>query len=654
MRQSSRHRKISRRAAAWALLITLTGTGVMASAETAVDKAEADFSLDTVIVTAQRMETRELDTPATVTVLDEKALKSSGARTVFDALAFTQGITNFAYGPGGQDYGAMDSRVVIRGFDRGALVLINGAPINLLNKNSLDSIPLETVERIEIVKGASSTLYGAEAFGGVINIITKTGGPEQASVGVAVGNVGYRKYLANYVGQDFSLFYSKQDFGAEDRTSPDRRTIDSTIRNYYQNRGKGDKENWGVNVNLNEKWNFNYLRSEGNSRYGTTPYWDPATDPSNKSTTSNNKSYHYKDIKDNATLTYDDKDNSFKSLFFYGARDLYGETTNNYTKKTTVNTSNYKAYNLGLDTQKSWKLREGKDNLLAGLLVSHEQYENAITSAFAADRDNYALYAQYSHQLTPRFTAIVGARAQQVDDPVQDQSVFIPQLQTVYKINDKTSWYTNIGKAFQMPPLNQYFEKNELASGRDLKPQEGWNYETGYKIINGDSSWKFAVYKMDFKNKFAYIQDDAGQYVLSNKGKFRNTGFEAEYTKVLNDHWKVNTGFNYGNPETEADNGGWEQAYPKMQLSAGVQYEMDKWLTSLTCNYLTKRQTNKYGETIPSAITLNAVFNYRMSTADAVTLNLNNILDKKNVITHGGYDYWDLPFNWTLSWTHSL
>lgn len=654
MKKNSKSKKLSKKVAAWALLLSLTSAG-MVSAQHADKQSDTDFVLDSLIVTAQRMETRALDTPATVTVLDEKALKNSGARTLFDALAFTQGITNFSYGPGGQDYGAMDSRVVIRGFDRGALVLVNGAPLNLINKNSLDNIPIESIERVEVVKGAGSTLYGAEAFGGVINIITKKGGPEQTTIGIAGGNLGYRKYSANYSNKDVVFFYSKQEFGAEERTSPNRPTLPGeAIRNYYQNRGKGDKENYGLTLNLSDKWNLNYMRTESNNEYGTTPYWDPVTDPGFTSRQKQDKSYRYNDVKDNLTLTYDDKENRFKSILFYGSRDLYGTTTDNYTHKTTVNTSNYKSHNLGLDAQKSWKVRGDKDNVLMGLLTSREEYKNAANSAQRAGRNNYALYAQYSYQMSPEFATIMGVRGQKVSDPVKDQSIFIPQVQTVYKINDTSSWYTNIGKAFQMPPLNQYFSKNTLANGKDLKPQEGWNYEAGYKIINEDSSWKFAVYKMDIKNKFEYAKDDTGKDVLINKGKFRNTGFEAEYNKIINDHWNLNFGFNYGKPEAEDGKGGWEQTYPKMQLSAGVQYEMDKWQTSLTCNYLTKRQKNRYDQTIPSAITLNAVVNYAMSANDTVTLNLNNILDKNNVITHGGYDYWDLPFNWTLSWNRKL
>jgi len=96
-----------------------------------------EYTLDQMVVTAQRMETRELETPAAVTVITEKDIKNSGAKTVFDALSFTTGTTNFSYGPAGLDYGAMDSRVNLRGFERGALILVNGAPINLNSKNSL-------------------------------------------------------------------------------------------------------------------------------------------------------------------------------------------------------------------------------------------------------------------------------------------------------------------------------------------------------------------------------------------------------------------------------------------------------------------------------------------------------------------------------------
>ena len=85
------------------------------------------------------------------------------------------GITAFLI-PGGKDGGGHVSRVMIRGMDKGTLVLVNGAPINVNNYASTSGIPIEAVEKIEVIKGASSTLYGAEALAGVVNIITKRGG----------------------------------------------------------------------------------------------------------------------------------------------------------------------------------------------------------------------------------------------------------------------------------------------------------------------------------------------------------------------------------------------------------------------------------------------------------------------------------------------
>ena len=69
--------------------------------------------------------------------------------------------------------GAMTNEVNVRGLKGGALVLMNGNPIAWRGKYNLDQIPASQIERIEIVKGSGSVLYGSEAVAGVINIITK-------------------------------------------------------------------------------------------------------------------------------------------------------------------------------------------------------------------------------------------------------------------------------------------------------------------------------------------------------------------------------------------------------------------------------------------------------------------------------------------------
>ena len=629
------------------MLMTALVCGFVQWGGTAVHAEELqEFTLDPMIVTAQRMETRDLDTPAAVTVITEQDIKNTGAKTVFDALSFTTGIANFSYGPGGLDYGAMDSRVNIRGFERGALILINGAPVNLNGKNSLDGIMADNVERIEVVKGASSVLYGAEAFGGVVNIITKKGGEEKLTASVTAGNIGYRKYASSYTSEKASFSYTKQEFGAQERTSPNR-----PDRTYYNDRDEGNKTNYAVSLNLTDKLNASFMRSETDSTYGQIQYATNSKYPTAK--------YNYLDDKNSFNLIYDDKESGLRSMIFYNDRDLEGRTHKN--GKWTNNTSNYKAYNIGLDTQKLWELRDGKDKLIAGVLVSRDKYKGTSEGANTdqvTDRDNYALYAQYSYEISPKFTATLGLREQVIKDMVKDQEVFLPQIQTLYKVNDNSSWYINIGKAFQMPTLSDSMKnvdgEYKEVSGKNLKPQEGWNYETGYKIVNDANAWRFSLYYMDFSNMFGWEKVN-GEDVRINKGSFENVGFEAEYTAILSNKYKANLGFTWSNPKNQEEAGGeWKQTYPKFQLNSGLQYSVDKWDASLALNWLTKRLKNRDGGTNPDLINLNAVVNYKMDKDNYLTLNLNNILDRENVITNGSWEYWDNPFNWSITYNHTF
>ena len=111
----------------------------------------------------------------------------------------------------------MDSRIAIRGVSNGTLIMLNGAPINLRGKYFLDAIPVDNVEKVEIIKGSGSVLYGSEAMGGVINIITKN--KFNNSVKVGVGNYGQQVYEANVGTDKVSLGYNLEKWGSVDTIS---------------------------------------------------------------------------------------------------------------------------------------------------------------------------------------------------------------------------------------------------------------------------------------------------------------------------------------------------------------------------------------------------------------------------------------------------
>lgn len=135
--------------------------------------AEDVYELNPVVVTAERTEKKNLEIPAAVQVITAKEIKEQGYTSVADALGHTVDVGAYSYTSDGDDLGGSQSRFYIRGFDKGTSVLVNGAPINIMNYSSTSGVPIDAVEKIEVIKGPSSVLYGAEAMGGVVNIITK-------------------------------------------------------------------------------------------------------------------------------------------------------------------------------------------------------------------------------------------------------------------------------------------------------------------------------------------------------------------------------------------------------------------------------------------------------------------------------------------------
>ena len=156
-------------------VISLTATLLAANISFAVPVFADDlqtYNLDTMVVTAQRESKRDVDTPASVTTVSQKQLVETGASNLFDALRLQSGVTTYSYG-GSQSLGGMNAKILMRGANKGTVVMIDGVPANINETYYLDSIPVESIARVEIVKGAASTLYGSEASTGVINIITK-------------------------------------------------------------------------------------------------------------------------------------------------------------------------------------------------------------------------------------------------------------------------------------------------------------------------------------------------------------------------------------------------------------------------------------------------------------------------------------------------
>lgn len=607
-------------------------------------------------VTANRMALLNLDTPAAMDVITDKDIMNSGAKNAFDAVNMVPGITSFSYGASGLEYGAMDSRVNIRGLERGSLILVNGVPMNLNGKGGLSSIPTGSIARIEVLKGAASALYGSDAMSGVVNVITKTPTKEGGSATIGGGNMGSQTYKINYGTPRFLIGIERGFFGKQDPSTPVRTDSVDHPRGYeyYTARDKGNSIGIFMSGKLSDKVTLNFSRFEGKSAYAQLSTESNATNRNRHSTT-----YAYDDSKNNASLIY--KDGNTTGTLFYNDRDLKGKNRKHSLPSYTSNDSNYIARQYGFDVQHEWDFRGGKDYLIAGVLGKRETYRTTSGPVYAnPHRHSLALYGSYSYQINPKWTTILGLRYTDIKDPVKNQHVLTPQFQLNHRINKESSVYMNVGKAFTMPNLSDTFKtvnrQYQSVSGRNLKPEEGWNYELGYKHITNKDSWKVAAFYMDFKNFFSWKPDSNGKMTIRvNGGRFRNVGVEAQYGRKLTDRLKVTVGAAYSNPkQMEIDKNYWKQANPKLQFTGGIHYNSSTWTAGSSINFVTKRMKNRDGGINPNLVAWNAYVGYQFNENSSVRLDARNLLNRHNVISNGDWEYWDEPFNYQLSYTQKF
>lgn len=638
---------------AYAADVTDTADTPTTAASTEVNGAPESHVIN---VTANRIALLNLDTPAAMDVITDKDIMNSGAKNAFDAVNMVPGITSFSYGASGLEYGAMDSRVNIRGLERGSLILVNGVPMNLNGKGGLSSIPTGSIARIEVLKGAASALYGSDAMSGVVNVITKTPTKEGGSATIGVGNMGSQTYKINYGTPRFLIGVERGFFGKQDPSTPVRTDSVSHPRGYeyYTARDKGNSLGVFMSGKLSDKVTLNFSRFEGKSAYAQLSTESNATNRNRHSTT-----YAYNDSKNNASLIY--KDGNTTGTLFYNDRDLKGTNRKHSLPSYTSNDSNYIARQYGFDVQHEWDFRGGKDYLIGGVLGKRETYRTTSGPVYASPhRHSLALYGSYSYQINPTWTTIVGLRYTDIKDPVKNQHVLTPQFQVNHRINKESSVYMNVGKAFTMPNLSDTFKtvnrQYQSVSGRNLKPEEGWNYELGYKHITDKDSWKVAAFYMDFKNFFSWKPDSNGRYTIRvNGGRYRNVGIEAEYGRKLTDRLKMSVGASYSNPkQMEIDQNYWKQANPKLQFTGGIHYNSSTWTAGSSINFVTKRMKNRDGGINPNLVAWNAYVGYQFNENSSIRLDARNLLNRHNVISNGDWEYWDEPFNYQLSYTQKF
>lgn len=651
-------------------------TGQVYAAETAHtgtgdDETLPTYSLGEVVVTATRTQKRDIDVPAATTVITAEDIKKSGAANASDALEKVNGFVYKSFGPNGAAMGAMTNEVNVRGLKGGALVLMNGNPIAWRGKYNLDQIPASQIERIEIVKGGGSVLYGSEAVAGVINIITKKKSTNEVHAGF--GNYGQRSYGVTLGDDKFGFYYNYDKFGRRDKL---------TYTDYEQARLHAQtrtdiydivKQNMGVTYRVNPRLDFQVGYYETEGKYSRTI---TAVDNTHGPTAAqhirigepyNRRKYETKQYI--TQLNY--RDSKWKGSLFFNTGTLEFKGPSYFNSRTGLRTPNgryhtrEKNMTYGIDMQRTWRVNP-KSTAILGVDLMHERFADIPTDASTDNarysRNNWGVFGQWEQRFDERNTGIFGLRETWTTGAARGQNYhnLSASAQWLHKLNRENSVYLNVSQSFVMPTFAQMYPNNDRQmAAPDLRPQKGVNYEIGWKQKHNGHSWKAALFHMRVKDNITARVNRIGgraEYQYTNED-FRNIGLELS-NEIQGTHgFSYNWGLTWQNPQTKSNKKklGWERTFGRIQLTGGVTYKKDKWTSSLSASYLADRvQSPSDAPAYRSKPYLLTTWNttYAPDENSELSLRIDNVLNRNDTTMHSGSEYYVAPINYLLSYSY--
>lgn len=617
----------------------LLGLSILATGNAAAQtEALQEYSLPGMNVTALGYEKSNLETPADVTVYSGEELKKTGASDVANALKYKAGVFFTQMGPHDQSWITGNSTLSLRGVKGGTLVLINGVPASFNNASHLDMMNLDTVEKVEVVKGGGAVLYGSEAYGGVINVITKDS--YKNSVHVAVGNKGQRDYSANIGAGKLGVSFGRNEMGETGILSEKigTKNVFGTNIPYYMGYGDSKKDHIGVSYKFDDNLQFNYMF---NKKKYTMDYLS-----ANEEIVQH---FMYDDREHFAQMHFDDK-KGLEATAYYNERSIrnpdYWAATPNVLE---WERSNHKHY--GADVKKVWENED--DKILVGVNTKRELYINenqkfkyptnnlkdyACFGTFALN--GYSLYGQYDRKLSDATNLVLSMREDLVRSDAGNYDAFLPQLQLLTKLDSENSLYANAGRSFRMPTFRQlYYSSGMIASNPDLKPEYGWNYEAGYKHDNGKEQFKAAVFHIDLDDQITSRKVN-GLSQSYNAAKYKNTGIELSYTNQLDENLTWTVGGIYSKPQNKTTNTApWKDVLGKYQVMTSLDYQHDKTNASLNLSYMGGRVNNSKQTDVKPILLSNLHVGHEVLANATLTLDINNIFNRRDLTDPDGLYY---------------
>lgn len=505
------------------------------AADTAVDV----YELEDTVVTAERMPTKKLETPANTAVITAKEIEDNHYQSVDEAIGHVNGVSIVHMGGGEIQY------VRINGDDR-VVVMVDGQKLNndqgaVSGRASVDlnMIPsMDNIQRIEIVKGGSSALYGSDAVGGVINIITKNAVKNETKVDINTGSWGSHNYTLSTQGKenDFSWFITG---GLQKRGH-----FDYKFDGNSPTMANSDYNNNSFSMKLKNRFSdANSLVVSYNHKSVDSGLYDCFG--ANSSLPSNYGNRLQENFNNYAvTWNYnEDKDVPAYIRFFYNEKTINMGGQDPITYAILQHAPMYNRV-MGIDTQRGWKLSD-KHALVTGSEWHQSTSSNSLSGYEDRKLTNISLFVQDTWKFADKWTLVPGMR---MDSHSAFGTHWSPKVAINYLADADTQVYASWGRVFKAPTADDlYYKAGGMYGNPDLQAETGYTATIGMNHnFNEKTSVGISFFQSRLNDAIAWLNiPGTWNYVATNLDEEKRQGMELTFKHELSPMWSYDLGYSY-------------------------------------------------------------------------------------------------------------
>jgi len=648
-------------------------------------------NLESIVVTANKIEENLQDIPQSITVIHEQEIKERNIENINDIMNY---VPNMSINLGSRKF------VNFRGLN--SSVFTNNNPVVIY----IDGIPTTDIygfdvltanaKRIEILRGPQGTLYGKDAIGGVVNIVTKE--PSNKTHGDILLEYGKNNYTNTLFSINTPLKQDRLYFGLNGQITKE----DGWITNTYNNDEKSNKFNekkysayilYKANDKLTAKLSASIFNTKNYGKQGYTKLgnlnlddfsakeaenvnFDMPTWSKNKvNSQSLNISYNFENIKLTSVTT--NKNLDFK------AEDDFDFFTNPYTTG-----SMFFEHTDKKETTQEFRLSNKTNNGLKWLVGLYFDREKKIQAPYGSDIPSFyfpgqldrinsesktisktsAVFAQTIFPITNKLDLTLGGRFQKISKKIDLDTYYLPvgvQGPAMYTLNDKKSWntflpklaltykinsnltaFSSISKGY-MPGGYNYAGMMGNSEDNSFEAQKSTNYELGIKGIVNNFIFSASIFRMDIKDIHLFKLINPTTAITDNAKKAHSQGLEFDLTYFVNDNFNISSAIGLNDAKYDDYNEGTRkfdgeriEKTPRYNASISLNYSHPNGLYGTLISKL-EGNTNFYDNTQKvfkkrsSFMLADIKLGYKYSNYD-IYAYVNNITNEEYIESYAG------------------